>query len=66
MNETASFNTDPDTFDNSSFGATVEDLEGTVVEAAYVTSGRRCTGKMRFNTTQNALIGVLTQKSRAP
>ena len=64
--ENASFSTDPDTFDNPSFGATVGQLNGTLAEAAYVSTGRRCTGTMHFDSTQNALIATLAQISPIP
>ena len=64
--ETSSFNTDPDTYDNPGFGASVKDLNRTRIEAAYVSSGRRCVGTLKFNGTLNASVATLMQVSPIP
>jgi hypothetical protein len=63
--ESASFNLDPDTYDDPAFGATVGDMSGTVIELAY-DGGRRCRGVFAFNVFLNASLAVLTQSSPTP
>jgi hypothetical protein len=58
----ASFNLDPDTYDNPNFAARVLDMDRTVVEAAY-DGGRRCRGALAFNSTANASVAFITQTS---
>lgn len=60
--EGAAFNTDPDTYDDAAFGATVADMDGTVLEVAY-SGGRRCRGALTFNPAANASIALITQTS---
>jgi hypothetical protein len=63
--ESVSFNTDPDTYDDPAFGATVQDLDNTVLELVY-SGPLRCAGELQFNTTLNASIAFITQTSPAP
>jgi hypothetical protein len=63
--ESVSFNTDPDTYDNPNFGATVQDLDNTVLELVY-SGPLRCAGTLRFNPALNASIALITQTSPAP
>src|SRR5262249_26034976 len=58
----ASFSLDPDTYDNPNFGASVLQMNRTVIELAY-DGGRRCRGALAFNVAVNASIGFLTQTS---
>jgi hypothetical protein len=58
----ASFNMDPDTYDNPNFGASVLQMNRTVVELAY-DGGRRCRGALAFNSTANSQVGFITQTS---
>jgi hypothetical protein len=60
--ESVAFNTDPDTYDNPSFGATVADLDRTRLEAVF-SNGLRCAGTLAFNAGFNASIATLTQTS---
>jgi hypothetical protein len=60
--QAALFSLDPDTYDNPNFGASVLQMNRTVIELAY-DGGRRCRGALAFNTTANAQIGFLTQTS---
>ena len=55
----AAFNTDPDTYDNADFGATVRDLDQTVIELVYasdVPGSRRCEGTLTFDGALNASV----------
>ncbi len=64
--ESAAFNTDPDTYDNPDFGATVLDLDQTVIELVYasdVSGGLRCQGTLKFDPTLNASIANIVQVS---
>jgi hypothetical protein len=63
--ESVSFNTDPDTYDDPAFGATVRDLDNTVLELVY-SGPLRCAGTLRFNPALNASIAFITQTSPAP
>lgn len=60
--ESASFNTDPDTYDNPAFGATVADMDDTSIELAY-DGGRRCAGALNFFVGLNASVALITQTS---
>jgi hypothetical protein len=62
--ESAAFNTDPDTYDNPNFGATVEDLDQTVIELVYssnVPGSRRCEGTLAFDAALNTAIANIVQ-----
>lgn len=65
MFESVSFNTDPDTYDNPNFSATVQDLDNTVLELVY-SGPLRCAGTLRFNPAFNASIAFITQTSPTP
>jgi hypothetical protein len=65
MFESVSFNTDPDTYDNPNFSATVQDLDNTVLELVY-SGPLRCAGTLRFNPALNASIAFITQTSPTP
>jgi hypothetical protein len=58
----ASFNLDPDTYDNPNFTASVLDMNRTILEVAY-DGGRRCRGALAFDAGVNASIAILTQTS---
>jgi hypothetical protein len=60
--ESVAFNTDPDTYDNPAFGATVADMDRTRLEAVF-SNGLRCAGTLAFNAGFNASIATLTQTS---
>ena len=60
--ESVAFNTDPDTYDNPAFGATVADMDRTRMEAVF-SNGLRCAGTLAFNAGFNASIATLTQTS---
>jgi hypothetical protein len=60
--ESVAFNTDPDTYDNPAFGATVADMDRTRLEAVF-SNGLRCAGTLAFNAGFNASIAALTQTS---
>ena len=60
--EDAAFNLDPDTYDNPSFGATVFQMNRTIIEVAY-DDGRRCRGALTFSFGANASLARLTQTS---
>src|SRR5262245_57344472 len=50
--DSAAFSTDPDTYDNPDFGATVLDMDQTSIELVYsrdVPGSRRCQGTLTFN-----------------
>ena len=64
--EDVSFYTDPDTYTDPSFGATVGEMTGTYVAVAYASSGRRCRGRLVFSASLNASFAVLTQTSPIP
>jgi hypothetical protein len=63
--ESVVFSTDPDTYDNPNFGATVQDLDGTVIELAYE-GDRRCAGTLRFDPAFDASLAFITQTSPTP
>lgn len=54
------FSTDPDTYTNPDFGATVLDMNNTDIEAVY-SNGTRCKGSLTFNAGLNASIANLLQ-----
>src|SRR5262245_2076679 len=60
--ESVAFNTDPDTYEDASFGATVADMDGTRLEGVF-SNGLRCAGTLAFNAGFNASIAALTQTS---
>jgi hypothetical protein len=62
--ESAAFNTDPDTYDDPIFGATVEDLDQTVIELVYSSDrpgSRRCEGTLAFDAALNASVANIIQ-----
>jgi hypothetical protein len=62
--ESAAFNTDPDTYDNPDFGATVLDMDQTVIELVYSSdrSGNlRCQGTLKFDPALNTSIANIVQ-----
>ncbi len=62
--ESAAFNTDPDTYDDPAFGATVGDMDGTDTEVVYdaaAPGSKRCEGTFFFNAARNASIALITQ-----
>lgn len=64
--ESAAFNTDPDTYDNPNFGATVLDMDQTVIELVYssnVPGSLRCQGTLKFDAALNASIANIVQVS---
>jgi hypothetical protein len=64
MIESVAFSTDPDTYDDLDFGATVGDLDGTDIKLVYdaATPGStRCKGTFVFNASFNASIAFITQ-----
>jgi hypothetical protein len=58
--DSTSFNTDPDTYDDPAFGATITDLNGTVIEVVY-NGDKRCRGVFNFNMALNASLAVIVQ-----
>jgi hypothetical protein len=58
--ESAAFNTDPDTYDNPNFGATVSEMAGTRIELAY-TKSTRCEGTLQFNAGLQATVGAILE-----
>lgn len=63
--ESIYFNLDPDTYDDPSYGATVEEMTGTMIMVVY-DGARRCAGMLNWNPILNASIGFLRQTSPAP
>lgn len=62
--ESAAFNTDPDTYDDPDFGATVLDMDETVIELVYssnVPGSLRCRGRLRFDPALNTSIANIVQ-----
>jgi hypothetical protein len=62
--DSAAFSTDPDTYDNPDFGATVLDMDQTVIELVYssdVPGSRRCQGTLLFDAALNASIANIVQ-----
>jgi hypothetical protein len=60
--ESASWNMDPDTYDDPAFGATVQDMDGTRIELVYA-GALRCSGRLQFDATLNSSIAFITQTS---
>jgi hypothetical protein len=58
--ESSSFNTDPDTYDDPAFGATVDQLTHTSIELVYE-GALRCRGELRFDAVSNASIALIRQ-----
>ena len=63
--ESASFGTDPDTYDDPAFGVTVVDMDGTEIQLVYA-GELRCSGTLRFQAALNASIAFITQTSPTP
>jgi hypothetical protein len=62
--ESAAFNTDPDTYDNPDFGATVLDMDETVIELVYSSNlpgSLRCRGTLKFDPALNTSIANIVQ-----
>lgn len=62
--ESAAFSTDPDTYDNPDFGATVLDMDETVIELAYssdMQDSLRCRGTLKFDPALNTSIANIVQ-----
>jgi hypothetical protein len=62
--DSAAFNTDPDTYDDPDFGATVEDLDQTIIELIYSSDrpgSRRCQGTLTFDAALNASVANIVQ-----
>jgi hypothetical protein len=62
--ESAAFNTDPDTYDDPDFGATVLDMDETVIELVYssnLPSSLRCRGTLKFDPKLNTSIANIVQ-----
>jgi hypothetical protein len=62
--ESAAFNTDPDTYNDPDFGATVLDMDQTVIELVYssdLQGSLRCRGRLRFDPALNASIANIVQ-----
>jgi len=60
----AAFNTDPDTYDNPSFGATVLDMDQTSIELVYSRDqpgSRRCQGTLTFDPNLNVSVANIVQ-----
>jgi hypothetical protein len=60
--ESTAFSTDPDTYDDPAFGATVGDLDETRIELAYE-GELRCAGTLRFDGGLNASVALITRTS---
>jgi len=63
--ETVSFNLDPDSYDDPAFGATVEQMNGTVIQVVY-NGARRCSGTLTFDAALGTSMAFLTQTSATP
>ena len=62
--ESAAFRTDPDTYSDPDFGATVEDMDQTSIELVYssdVPGSRRCQGTLVFDAALNASVANIVQ-----
>jgi hypothetical protein len=62
--KSAAFNTDPDTYSDPDFGATVLDMDQTVIELVYssdVAGSRRCQGTLTFHAALNTSIANIVQ-----
>src|SRR5262249_2208615 len=67
--KSAAFSTDPDTYDDLDFGATVLDMDQTSIELVYssdVPESRRCQGTLVFDAALNASIANLVQVFPTP
>jgi hypothetical protein len=62
--ESAAFSTDPDTYDDLDFGATVLDMDQTVIELVYSSAlqgSLRCRGTLKFDPALNTSIANIVQ-----
>jgi hypothetical protein len=62
--QSAAFSTDPDSYADPDFGATVQDLDQTVIELVYSgdqPGSRRCQGTLTFDATLNASVANVIQ-----
>jgi hypothetical protein len=62
--KSAAFSTDPDTYSDPDFGATVIDMNQTSIELVYssdVPGSQRCQGTLTFNAALNASIANIVQ-----
>jgi hypothetical protein len=62
--KSAAFSTDPDTYSDPDFGATVLDMDQTSIELVYssdVPGSRRCQGTLVFDAALNASIATIVQ-----
>ena len=62
--ESAAFSTDPDTYDDLDFGATVLDMDQTVIELVYSSDSPgslRCRGTLKFDPALNTSIANIVQ-----
>jgi hypothetical protein len=62
--ESAAFSTDPDTYDDLDFGATVLDMDQTVIELVYssdLQGSLRCQGTLKFDPALNTSIANVVQ-----
>jgi len=62
--ESAAFSTDPDTYDDLDFGATVLDMDQTVIELVYssnIAGSLRCRGTLKFDPALNTSIANIVQ-----
>jgi hypothetical protein len=62
--KSAAFSTDPDTYSDPDFGATVLDMDQTSIELVYssdVPGSRRCQGTLKFDAVLNASIANIVQ-----
>jgi hypothetical protein len=62
--KSAAFSTDPDTYSDPDFGATVLDMDQTSIELVYssdVPGSRRCQGTLKFDAELNASIANIVQ-----
>ena len=62
--ESAAFNTDPDTYNDPDFGATVLDMDQTVIDLVYssdLPGSLRCRGTLKFDPALNTSIANIVQ-----
>jgi hypothetical protein len=62
--ESAAFSTDPDTYDDIDFGATVLNMDQTMIELVYssnIAGSLRCQGKLKFDPALNTSIANIVQ-----
>ena len=67
--KSTAFSTDPDTYNDPDFGATVEDMDQTTIELVYssdVPGSRRCQGTLKFDAALNASIANIVQVFPTP